>query len=370
MNEQQTNWLQTQAVALEKQRKLLSGKQSTYKWLMILASVLKVVCYLASIVAMVLIIFLPPVGFVIALVTVAVVMMIQKLEAKKSPQQRFLDTLKKEIVPHVFKRVNPNLSYAHTGFNALAIEKSGLLNQHFFSKTVDMIGEDYVKGNVQGRVLENGSSDEVAVEFVELKFFKNEVNFGKAGLGCLANLVLIPAQIIHNIFEGNRFAVYDLVDVRMVDANEFYSGLFLSAFLPPSLARPLQDGELLMVPKSQASLTDNIKDKLQKTKVPKHLQEVQVADQTIQHNYTVYASDVKMVHQLLTTDLVTFISHHASKENVLPSVSFRENSLFVLIPWSKDYFNADINQPINDASYFAGFFQQVASFERMVKALT
>lgn len=229
MNPEQQSWLQTQAVALEKQRKSLSGKQSTYKWLMMLASVLKVVCYLASIVAMVLIIFIPPVGFAIALVVVAVVMIIQKLEAKKSPQQHFLDTLKKEVVPHVFQQVTPNLSYTPTGFNALAVEKSGLLNQHFFAKTVDMIGEDYVKGNVQGRVLGNGHSDEVAVEFVELKFFKNELNFGKAGLGCLANLVLIPAQIIHNVFEGNRYDVYDSADIRMVDATEFFSAMFLSA---------------------------------------------------------------------------------------------------------------------------------------------
>lgn len=357
MNQQQTNWLQQQAIELEAQRKLLSSKQGKYKWLMMFANVLKVVCYLAGIVATVLIIFVPPVGFAIAIVVVAMVIMIEKIQTKKSPQQRFVDTLKKEVVPHVFQQVNPKLSYTPTGYNASALEQSGLLNQRFFSKTVDIIGEDYVQGKVKGE------SAEVVVEFVELKFFKNEVNFGKVGLGCLANLVLIPAQIIHNIIEGKRYTVYDTADIRMVDTTEFYSSMFLSAdFASPA---HLPAGELFMLPKSNALLTD----KLLKTTVPEHLQQVHTANQLVENSYTVYASDARLAQHLLTTHFIKFIEYCADKENTLPVVSFRENSLFMLIPWSKDYFHADLNQPINDAAYFAGFFEQVASFENIVKEL-
>lgn len=349
--QQHKDWLQEQATALEKERQSLSMKQANFKRLQTLSGVLKVVCYLVGIVAAVLMLFLPPIGFIIALAVVALFYLIEQIEAKKSPQMQFVDTLKTNVVPSIFQAVNPNLTYTASGFNALAVEKSGLLNQQVFSKTVQVAGEDHVTGIIKT------STSEVSVEFTELKFFKKEVNYGKFSLGCLANIVLIPAQLLHQLVSGNSHGVHDVANIGYTDVNQFYAGMFLYADFPQPVT-----GELFMVPKSQASLTD----KLLKTMVPKHLQQVSVANPMIEKNYHIHASDMQIVQQVLSDYLLNNIEHHAKTESTLPILSFRVNKLFMLIPWSKDYFDADLNKPITDASYFASFFEQVASFERIV----
>lgn len=344
------NWLQEKAVSLEKSRKSFNRKNTTYKGLRTTTKILKLVSFVASVVAAILMIFLPPVGFGIAVAVVALYFLITKMESAKSPQQQFVKKLKHEIIPQIFEKVNPKLTYLPEGFNKVAVEQSGILNQIFFAKTIDIYGEDHAKGKI----------DNVEIEFFELKFFKNEVNYGKSGLGCLANIFLIPAQFIGQLMNGESYGVYDLADMRVVDANVFYSGMFLYADFHKKFT-----GEVLMIPKQQ----ERLEDKLFKLLVPNHLQKIMIENSTIQANYNTYASEEQLGYYVLSTNLIDRVEQLSAAENALPILSFKNGKLYMMIPWSKDYFSADLKQPIEGSAYFNGFFEQVESFEKIVKHL-
>lgn len=345
--QQHRDWLKEKAIALEKSRKSLQLKNTGYKILKTTTKVLKLICFIASVVAVILTIFMPPIGFAIAAGAFVLYLLIGYLEGIKSPQTLFINKLKNEVIPQIFEKVNPQLNYKPKGFNKLALEKSSLLNQNYFANTIDIVGEDYVTGNVDG----------VDVEFFELKFFKNKVSYGKSGLGCLANIFLIPAQLIGGFLEGDNQPVVDLADMRVVDANIFHSGLFMYADFHKHF-----NGEVLMIPKKQERIEDKIL-------APNHLQKIEVENSIIRKNYNIYASQEQLGFYVLSISLVDRIQELSTQENVLPMISFRDGKMFMMIPWSKDYFSADIKQPIEGATYFENFFEQVESFKSIIKSL-
>jgi hypothetical protein len=334
-------YLKEQTVSLEKQRKKYVRYNHGYK----IVSLLKALTSAAAVVLLIINFVLP---FLLpALIIVVVAFFL--LSAVKDPKQIFHAKLKKEILPTIFKKVNPTFEYQPYGYNHNTLKNSEFLNKGFFANSLDIFGEDYVTGRVEN----------IEVEFFEITFRKEVTNYVKTAGGCLLGIVLLPILLVRGIFSGDDDLELPFDVVKEIKI--FLSGFFMKADFNKDFT-----GKVLMMPKSQ----DGIKDKMYEMFKPKNLELITVENPYINDNYNIYTSDNQLGYYVLSQSLIDRIQQIAQKESALPTISFINGVMYFLIPWDKNLFTSDIFKPIESENYFLPYLEEIDIFEKTVKDLS
>lgn len=342
MTEDLKEFLNEQATHLDKQRKKGVRLNIVYKVVVILRVLAKVVTIGLGIINFIFPLLIP------ALIISGVVWLL--LSIMKNPQIVFENKLKNAVLPTIFRKVNPTFDYSPYGYNGETLQNSEFLNKGFFANTIDILGEDYVKGKVLN----------IDVEYFEVTFKKEIVNYGKTAAGCLFGLVMLPIIIVRTLLDGDNDEI-DLPFDIVKDTVIFLSGFFMKADFNKKF-----EGKVLMIPKSQ----DGIRDKMYEMFRPQNLNLIAIENTYINDRYNIYTSDNQLGYYVLSQTLIDRIHAIAEKENALPTISFINGIIYFLIPWEQNLFSVDLKTPIKDASYFLPYLEEVASFEKIVKDLS
>ncbi len=342
MTEDLKEYLNEQAAYLEKQRIKGVRLNLVYKVMTFLKAIAQVATIVLGLINVVFPLLIP------ALIITLVVWIL--LSLMKNPRVVFEQKLKNAVLPTVFEKVNPTFKYAPHGYGEQALKGSEFLNKGFFANTIDIRGEDHVTGRIEN----------IEVEFFEVTFIKEVVNYGKTAAGCLLGIVLLPIIIIRGLFDGDGNEDDDLPFDVVRDVKVFLSGFFMKADFHKDFK-----GKVLMIPKSQ----DGIRDKMYEMFKPKSLDLMTIENPYINDRYNIYTSDNQLGYYVLSQTLIDRIHEIADKEKALPTISFINGVMYFLIPWDKNLFSVNLKIPIKDASYFLPYLVEVDSFKKIVKDL-
>lgn len=341
MDDALKSFLDEKATYLEKQRKKAIRINYVYKIVKPLRSLLN-----AAFVVLVFINVIAPI-FIPLLIIVGVLALLFSI--LNDPKEVFESRLKNRVLPEIFKHVNPSFQYASEGYNGTTLQESKLLSKGFFKNTVKLKGEDYVKGKINN----------IDVEFFEIQFFKEVVNYAKTAGGCLLSLILIPVELFKNIFHGDTQP--DELFVGVVrDTNIFYSGFFMYADFHKDF-----NGKVLMIPKKN----DRIKDKMFELLEPKNLGTISMENPYIDNQYNIYSSNPTLGYYVLSQSLIDKIHSMSEKERALPIISLINGKMYFIIPWNKNFFSVNLFSKIESGDYFLPYLNEVKSFETIIKDL-
>ena len=340
MDAELNSFLNEQAVYLEKERKKAVKFNRVYRIVKPLRTLLKWV-----------LVFLVILNFIIPILiplTIIVGVFYLLLLMFSNPTKVFESRLKNRVLPTIFQKVNTNFSYSPYGYNEQTLKDSQFMDKGFFSNTIRIEGEDYVKGEIEN----------VAVEFFEIKFYREETNYTKTAGGCLLSIILLPVEIIKNIFGDN---IQDEIFVGVIkDTNVFFSGFFMQADFHKEF-----NGKVLMIPKRN----ERLKNKLHEILVPKSLTKIPIENPYINDRYNIYASNPQLGYYVLSPSLIDRIHILSENEKALPIVSFIQGKMYLVIPWNKNFFSANLNIKIESGAYFRPYINEIKSFETIVKDL-
>ena len=340
MDNELMSFLNEKAFYLEKERLKAVKLNYLYKIAKPLRNLLKVVLIILMVINLIIPIVLP--------VTIAVVIIFILLFLFNDPKEVFAAKLKDDILPEIFKSINKTLTYNPYGYNHQTLIDSEILSKGFFSGTTEIIGEDYVKGQI----------DNIDVEFFEIRFFEKVTNYTKTAGGCLLSLILIPVEIFKNIFDGDTQSDDVLVGI-VRDTKTFFSGFFMFADFHKDFT-----GKILMIPKNKDRMIDNFNENQSK-----NLTTVNTENPYINSNFNIYSSDLQLAYYVLSQNLIDRIQIIAEKENALPIISFINGKMYFVIPWNKDFFKFSLNKKIDNGNFFLPYIDEINSFEKIIKDL-
>ncbi|MGX7667382.1 DUF3137 domain-containing protein [Flavobacterium pedocola] len=342
MNDSLLAFLNEKAVYLETERK----KALRYNILYIyVANPLKKLLKFPAILLLVICAFLP---FLLpTLIIVGGLFLLASLVP--NPKVTFENRLKDEILPEIFKQFRPDFEYKPYFYNKASLEKSSFFDKNFFSKFTKIEGDDYVKGSVEN----------VAVEFFEIRFYKETINYLKSFVLILTFIVLLPIAIIRAIFTNDDDVATDL-DLVVKEEVNYFSGFFMHADFHKDFS-----GKVILVPNNMKSYKDRFMAWLNSDT----LSQITLENPFMNEQYGVYASDPQTGYYVLSTNLVERIHQLSVRENGLPIISFINGKMFAALPLKKNYFDVNLKIKVTDASYFLPYLKEIESFENLVKEL-
>ncbi|OUS20111.1 hypothetical protein A9Q93_02005 [Nonlabens dokdonensis] len=343
MEHQLFQLLETTATQLEKKRIRLKRFYGLYN-LTILP--LNFLLQIATVVVVVGGIFFPPFWLWLILLFVVYI----GLSFVPHPKESYHDYVKEDVLPQIFKEVHPNYEYHPFGINNEALSNSGFFNKSFFRNNVFIHGEDRVTGIV----------DNVTVDFTEVAFYRKDINWLKSFGGFILAILLFPIAILHGLF-NQEDGVQPIVEFGFVrDTIKYYRGLFLYANFNKSF-----EGDVILIPKKLESNWDKFSDAVFGSSYSK----MEIDNHTVSSNYSVYTTNAQMAYYVLSPSLINSIVQIIETEKVHPMISFRSGKMYMTIPWDRDYFSVDINEPVNGAAYFTNYIEDIKSFEKIIKHL-
>lgn len=338
MDDNLRSFLNEKAVYLENERKKALRLNYLYKIVKpvrSLSNAIFVVLAFVNIIAPILIPLLIIVGVIALLLSII-----------NDPKQVFESKLKNHVLPEIFKNINPTFNYHALGYNGQTLKDSELLSKGFFKNTNNIKGEDYVSGKIHN----------IDVEFFEVKFYKQVVNYTKTAGGCLLSLILIPVELFKNIFRGDTQS--DDIFVGIVrDTNVFYSGFFMYADFHKDF-----DGKVLMIPKKN----ERLKDRINEIWEQKNLNKISVENPYIDDNYNIYSSNPQMGYYVLSQSLIDKIHVMSENERALPIISLINGKMYFIIPWNKNFFSIDVFSKIENGNFFLPYINEIESFEKII----
>ena len=152
MDEDFRSFLKERAVQLEIQRTKALKMNYFYRIAKPLRTFLKGILILLFPVTFILPFLLPITIFVAVLFLVLLIF--------NNPQEVYESNLKSEVLPTIFNKILPDFTYSAEGYNKRALEESEILDKGFFANTLEIQGEDFVRGTIEN----------IDVEFCEIKF--------------------------------------------------------------------------------------------------------------------------------------------------------------------------------------------------------
>jgi len=338
MTEELRLYLREQAISLEKLRKKYVRYNYGFKLISLLKTILGVAVVILGIINFIFPLLIP--ALVIGVIAYIL------LNLVKDPNQLFLDYLKKDVLPTIFRKINPTFIYKPEGYNQDSLKASGFLTKSFFDDSFRIWGEDFVQGKIEN----------IDVEFFEVNCRKEVINYGRTVGGCLLAIVLLPVIIIRNIFTDSDMDDLDFEVSK--DIKVILRGFFMKADFNKEFK-----GKVYMIPKS----SDGSK---YKTSKPNSLDLMSVENPYINDNYTIYTSDSQLGYYVLSQSLIDRIQQIAEKESALPTISFINGEMYYLIPWDKDLFTSDLSKSIEDENYFVPYIEEIRIFEKTIKDLS
>lgn len=329
-------FLEISAIELEKERKkqlfLFQIYRYTVSPLMILTKIaLVVICIITAI--------FPP-NIIWAIVVCGCFILLNFI---KNPIASYESYLKTEILPKIFKEANPTFNYFPKGINRSSLDKSGIFDKSFFADAISVEGEDHVKG-----VIEN-----VEVEFTEISFFKEKINYLKTSGGCLVTLLYLPIALLKNSNTNDELPFFGVAK----DTINYYKGLYMYADFHKNF-----EGKILLIPKK----LERFKDKFNKTILGTDYIKIEIENSILQQQYHIYSDDEQTAYYTLSPKIIDAFLELCQKEEVKPILSFCDGKMFMTIPWEKDYFSIDIKKKINDISFFTKYIQEIESFQKII----
>ncbi len=338
MDDQLISFLNEKASYLENERLKAVKINYLYKIAKPIRSLLKVIVILMVMLNLIIPLFIP--------LTIVLGVILLLLMIFNDPAVVFEAKLKDDVLPTIFKSINKTFEYSQFGYNKKILNDSEILSKGFFANTIAIQGEDYVKGQI----------DNIDVEFFEISFFKEEINYAKTATGCLFSLILIPIQLLKSIF-GNDVSLDDMPFGVIRDTNIFFSGFFMYADFHKDFK-----GKVLMIPKNNDRKIDKVYEMLQ----PKNLSILTTENPYFDNNYNIYASNSQLGYYVLSQSLIEKIQIIAEKEKALPIISFINGKMYFVIPWSKNYFKFNLKTKIENGNIFLPYIDEINSFEKIV----
>ncbi|PPK93319.1 uncharacterized protein DUF3137 [Nonlabens xylanidelens] len=336
--------LRQNSIQLEKKRRKLKPLALLYGFTVVpIRFLLKVAAVLIVIIGL----FFPPIVlwlFLIGAIYIGLIFI-------PNPKEIYHDYIKEGILPEIFKAVNSNYKYEPFGYNQEDLHSSGFFNKTFFRNNVRITGEDRVKG-----VIEN-----VEVDFNEISFFREDINWPKSIGVFLLIIFLLPVIIFRLITsEGGDINAGCGGSLFVRDTIQYYRGLFLCADFNKNF-----EGNVIMMPKSIESKWDRFTDSVFGSSFSK----IQIENQLINSKYSIYTTNLQTGFYVLSPNLIEAIAQIIETEKVLPMISFNSGKIYMSIPWNRDYFSVNINKSVEGVEYFTNYIDDIQSFEKIIKHL-
>ncbi|GGG14828.1 hypothetical protein GCM10011344_14300 [Dokdonia pacifica] len=271
------------------------------------------------------------------------------LTAIPKPRNVYESRIKDKIIPTIIEKTDPNLKYYPYHINYETIKKSGLFNKSFFATYISLTGDDLIQGKVDG----------VDVEFGEICFKKEYVNWFKTILLILFALILIPIIIIAQLFGGEGSGNIDELPIGLVKETKiFYQGMYMSADFHKHFS-----GQVLLMPKN----LENINDKLDDYFFGTTFKKITVENPLINQAYNVLGTNEQTAFYVLSPAIIQAIEHLHQQEKKWPVVSFQNGTIFLTVPNSRNYFAANLKKKVKDETYFTRYIDELHSLKKMVK---
>ena len=333
--------LSEKAVKLERRRKTAIALNYGYRIIRPLASLFNFASIVLLFINVVAPILLP------ALLVVGAIGIL--LSIVPDPKEAFSNKVKRDVLPEIFKHVNPSLEYSPSTYNEVVLHESELLSKGFFRDTLKTQGRNHVIGQVGG----------IDVEFFEIQFYKETVDYLKTAGGCLFNIIAIPVELFKNIFLGDSSADDVFMGIEY-DTKLYYSGFFMYADFHKDFK-----GKVLMIPKQN----DRIQDRVNELLEPKNLQKITVENPIIDEYYNIYSSNQQLGYYVLSQNLIDRVHSMAENARAMPIISLIDGKMYFMIPWYKRFFTIDARNSINGSDYFKPYIEEIRSFEKIVQSL-
>ena len=237
----------------------------------------------------------------------------------KEPDEKFRIKFKEEIMPMVFKKINPNFDYyPFKKFTEKRIKSMSL----FKDSITRYVGEDYVKGKIQ----------EVEMEFCEAFLWTEKVTIGSVAGGVAGTLLdaFTGSDGVGND-EGGDFS-------KQV---KFFSGLVMEVDFHKSFS-----GEVFCVPKKY------IDKGIFKKASFKGQTKKEVNNPDFDQFYSVFGTDEQLLHYVLTPALLEKFNKLRNDLNAEIFLSFINGKLNMGINWGRDLFECDFEKGIPSINDF------------------
>ena len=270
------------------------------------------------------------------------------IKAINKPRQVYESRIKNKIIPTIFEKTDPNLKYYPYHINYETIKKSGLFNKSFFSTFISLTGDDLIQGKVDG----------VDVEFGEICFKKEYINWFKTIMLFVFSIIVIPIMIIMILFRGGNIDLGELSIDVVREIKIFYQGMYMSADFHKHFS-----GQVLLMPKN----LENINDKLDDYFFGTTFKKITVENPLINQAYNVLGTNEQTAFYVLSPAIIQAIEHLHQQEKKWPVVSFQNGTIFLTVPNSRNYFAANLKKKVKDETYFTRYIDELHSLKKMVK---
>ncbi len=288
-------------------------------------------------------IFVPPVW----LVCLGFFLLLGLLNKVKNPKSVYEHHFKANVLPKLFKTINPTFEYQPYHTNIDNLKKSGILKSSFLKGNSEFIGEDYVKGQI----------NTVDVECNELHFYRIEKNWFKFILLLLTSVIVYPIIIIFCIVSEMEFEDIGWLSL----ANEekmFYRGFLMTADFHKSFK-----GDLIMLPKHQKQIVDKLNLNFDTNGYKK----LTLENPVVNDLFDIYTKSEQEGFYILSPSMLNAIEELCVlNSGQVPVVTFSEGKMNVLIPKTHDSFEIDIYKEITDASFFSKNLKDIAILPKLI----
>lgn len=289
-------------------------------------------------------IFVPPIW----LICIGAFVVVGFLGRVNNPKDVYDDHFKSKILPELFKTINPTFEYHPYHTDSESLENSGILKSSFLKGKSKLIGEDYIKGQINN----------VDIDCSELHFYRIEKNWFKFVVLLLTSFIVYPALIIFCIFSEMEFESIGWLSL----ANEeklYYRGFMMTADFHKSF-----NGDVLMLPKHQKQTVDRLNLNLDTSRYKK----IKLENPQINEWFEIYTRSEQEGFYILSPSMLNAIEELCmSNKGKIPSITFAEGKMNVLIPKNHDSFEADIYQTVTESSSFAKNINDIMILPKLIE---
>lgn len=310
------------------------------KTTLLLIKIVKVLIVLTIPVA----IFVPPLWIVF----IGLLLLARFLSGRTNPKHTFTDHVKTVVLPELFQTINSTFEYKPYYSDKDNILKSGILKSSYFKGNSKIVGEDYIKGLIA----------DVDIECSELHFYRIEKNWVKFILLFLTSFIVYPILIILSIVMDLELESIGWLKL----ANEeklFYRGFLMTADFHKSF-----QGELILLPKHQK----NMVEKLDLNVNINAYKKITLENPKINDIFEIYTKSEQEGFYILSPTMLSAIEELClSNGDYIPTITFIDGNMNILIPKPHDSFEVDLNTEIKDNSYFTRNINDIMVLPKLIE---
>ncbi len=336
--------LEKEAKSLENKRRSLFVLHGLYKF--IVAPIFHIAKAVSVVIIFVIVLF-PPLLIYLA-VSGGVCIITGLIPA---PRIIYKQSVKEKFMTRIIANINSALNFSLYSINKVNLRNAGFFGSSYFNDTKYIVGDNNISGTLNDK----------AIEFSEVKFYKETVNYSKTIGGCLLSIILLPVFIIRGLLTST----HDDDDVPIFgvikDEHVFYKGLFMFADLKLDFS-----SNFLLIPDEKLKNTAQFSTE----GFGKPLSALKLEQVGFANNYTLFCTNKNSEKQILESSIISAIQNTYLKANLKPILSVVKGNVYMTIPNQGNFLNFNVAKKVGGSAFFEPYINEFERFQKFIESIT